>query len=184
MDKELVLHLGVIVEKRAVDHPWLDESWKPVAVIDGTPEEFAAYTPWQIVRTEEKATQYFAGAASIVLHRKETEAYQHNLMSKPPAVFVVLRDTDDEPDNPAPFAVAHVTVSPYEAQDFLDSGEDIIERVTMPERIMAVLTAFIEFHHQDEPFRKRKRDRVRVEDEKFGKEPIFGRTRMEPGEDA
>ena len=66
-----------------------------------------------------------------------------------------------------------VTASPYEAQDYLDSGEEIVEAIPMPQRVSELVEAFCAYHHKEEAFVKRKRDKVKTEDLKFGKEPIF-----------
>jgi len=49
-----------------------------------------------------------------------------------------------------------VTASPYLAEDLLD-GDDIVEALAMPEGLIAWVQAFIDRHHVDEPFVKRKR---------------------------
>ena len=56
-----------------------------------------------------------------------------------------------------------MTASPYEAQDYLDSGEEIVEAVPAPEGLVAWISAFIQAHHVDEPFKKRKQSRVAVD---------------------
>ena len=56
----------------------------------------------------------------------------------------------------APFLV---TACPYEAQDYLDSGDDLVEPVVMPAAVVAFVQGFIDRHHVDEPFHKRKRKR-------------------------
>ena len=51
------------------------------------------------------------------------------------------------------------TVSPYEAQDYLDSGEEIVDSVAMPDALIAFVSQFVGEHHVDQPFYKRKRKR-------------------------
>jgi hypothetical protein len=62
-----------------------------------------------------------------------------------------------------PLEVTLVTASPFEAQDYCDTGEEIVERVPMPEGLIALIRDFISAHHVEEEFRKRRRDRVRVD---------------------
>ncbi|MGB3313720.1 MAG: DUF3305 domain-containing protein, partial [Albidovulum sp.] len=50
-----------------------------------------------------------------------------------------------------------------EGQDYLDSGDGMVERVTMPEGMVAWLADFVRRHHVEEPFIKRKRDKKRVD---------------------
>lgn len=157
------LPVGVIAEKRAVDNPWIDHKWLPAAVFAGAPE----ISEWTKTGEGEGWTQFHIGTLPIELFRKETEAYRVNLSNQPPVVYVILREAE-EPDDPDIRAV-HVTVSPYEAQDYLDTGEDIVEPVPMPEDIMAWVQDFVSRHHVDEPFKKRKRKDYRNEPDKFGK---------------
>jgi hypothetical protein len=63
-------------------------------------------------------------------------------------------------------------VSPFEAQDFLDTGEDVVEAIEMVAPLRAWLEDFVAAHHVEEKFIKRQRDRVDIKQEKFGQEPI------------
>ena len=58
------------------------------------------------------------------------------------------------PDGPQPFLV---TASPYEAQQYQVGGDEIVEPVAMPEAVIAWVRDFVDRHHVDEPFVKRKR---------------------------
>ncbi len=164
MNKSDVLSVGVVVERRAIDHPWADHRWLPVAVIPGAP----AVEAWREIGRGEDWVQYHAATLPIALHRKDTEAYLVNLSDTTPSVYVVLR-ANDENDGGPDLKVVDATVSPYEAQDYLDSGEDTVERVAMPETLMAWLQVFIDAHHVDEPFRKRKRQKTDGDARQFGK---------------
>ena len=104
--------------------------------------------------------------------RKETEAYKVNLEEAQPVIYVILRE-DEDADEDAPMAVHLVTASPYEAQDYLDSGDEIVARLDMPDDVEAFIRSFVAAHHVEEKFKKRRRDSVRPEDHKFGQEPIF-----------
>ena len=50
-----------------------------------------------------------------------------------------------------------VTVCPFEAQDYLDSGEDLVEPVAMPAPLVALVQRFVDEHHVDQPLYKRQR---------------------------
>ena len=89
---------------------------------------------------------------------------------------MVLRENDeisDETNDEVPLEVHLVTASPFEAQDYLDTGEDIIERMPLPDALLEQIKTFIAEHHEDEKFKKRKRDKLDIEEHKFGQEPIF-----------
>ena len=45
----------------------------------------------------------------------------------------------------------------------MDSGEDLVEAVPMPEPVLAWMQDFVGQHHVEEPFVKRKRDKKRVD---------------------
>ena len=164
MEIEVSMPLGIVVERRLVDHPWADYSWRPVAVVPGVAE----VSGWQEVMRGESWTRFLCASLPLKLHRKETEAYRVNLSAERPAVYVVLAPVE-EADDPAEISASLATVSPYEAQDYLDSGEVIVEPVSMPEEVAAWVSEFVEEHHKDEPFKKRKRRDHDEEEEMFGK---------------
>ncbi len=106
--------------------------------------------------------------ARLTLHRSETEAYLYNLQSPEPSLFLVIR-TDE---NAAP-EIHLATVSPYEAQDYMDGDEEQVERIVMTDDMLHWLHDFIAANDKKEPFKKRRRDAKKTDDEKFGKTPIF-----------
>ena len=149
------LPLGVVVERRSSDHPWQDHVWRPVSVFAGAP----ARDPkgeWSLLREGEGWVQFHAGTLNLEAFRTDTEGYKVNLSQDPPRVFVVLRRGDETaPEHEVvPF---HVTACPFEAQVYLDNGEDIVEPVAMPPEVAGWLKAYVDEHHVDAPFKKRKR---------------------------
>jgi len=166
LDRELKIDVGVVVEKRVPKSQWIDELWVPVAVVSGA----TGFKPGDEMMRGEGFVRYFAGHAELYCHAAEAEAYAHNLDGREPALYVVLRRDED---GPLPWMVQTVTASPYEAQDFEDSAEDLVERVIIPHGILEALIDFVEAHHVERPFKKRKRKEIRLEEQKFGKEPIF-----------
>ena len=172
-DREVSLPLGIVVERRASSHPWADWVWKPVAVFMNG----AADAHWVELMSGDGWTRFHAATLPLVLHRKETEALRINLMLEQPELYVVLQETE-QADDDFPLAAHLVTASSYDAQDYMDAGVDIVEKVDMPEEVAAFVQAFVEEHHVEEKFIKRRRDKLKIEDHKFGKEPIFrSRTR-------
>lgn len=167
MSKQETLDVGVVVERRKIDHPWQEWEWKPVGIFVGAEAE----SDWQTIAQGEGWTHFHAATMQIELHRRETEGYVHNLETEEPSVYIVMRDDeDDETDHP--YYISLVTANPYEAQDYLDTGEEIVERVLMPEPVLAWLQHFIEQHHVEEKFIKRQRDKMKLEEHKFGQEPL------------
>jgi hypothetical protein len=163
------LTVSVVIAREVIDHPWQEFRWRPVEILIGQP----AFDVGETISETERQATFFAGSFPVELHRKETPAYLVNLANETPVVYIVLSEADDDDDDaPLPMRVEMVTVSPFEAQDFLDSGEEIVEPLAMPEPLAAWLERFVATHHEEEVFIKRKRDKVDVLAEKFGQEPI------------
>ena len=168
MDKEISRQVSVIAERRPAVSRWADDVWRIVAVLDGQ----AAAEPFtQLGEGPDAAARFFVGSTELLLHRKETEAYRINLAGDR-VLYVIMQQEDGD----SPFALCDVTASPYEAADHLDSGEELVEAMPMSDAIAAWMEAFCDFHHVETPFKKRRRDKVDVEELKFSKEPIFART--------
>ncbi len=151
MERLVSLPVGVIVERREIDNPWQKWRWRPVAVLTGAAPTDAGAE----LDSAPGATRFFGGTLELELHRKETEAYKRNLSNDPPSLYVALRADSACPGDMAYRPVA-VTASPYVAEDLLE-GDDIIEALPMPAPLVAWTQAFVDRHHVDEPFRKRKR---------------------------
>jgi Protein of unknown function (DUF3305) len=171
MERSLTMPLGVVVERREIDHRWQKYSWRPVAVIPGAPPIEA----WRELAHGELFVRWHAATLPLELHRTETDGYRANLAGKVPAIFVVLRKIQPSEksagNDVAPFLV---TASPYEAEGYLE-GEDVVEVTPMPEGLIAWVEAFVERHHVDEPFVKRKRKRAKGgdgEEERFASPPV------------
>ncbi|MEC9265088.1 MAG: DUF3305 domain-containing protein [Alphaproteobacteria bacterium] len=165
--REIRMSLGIVVEKRPAASRWISHTWRPVAVLPGA----AALSEWKLLDREGDVERIQIATLELELHRKETEAYLVNLANETPSVYVVLRAPDledDDADAPEICAV-RATASPFEAQDFLDSGEDIVEPVPMTEGLIAWVQAFIDRHHEETQFKKRKRKDFRREEPAFGK---------------
>jgi hypothetical protein len=159
--------LGVVIAREEIDSQWQDHVWRPVGILPGAPD----VEGWKELRRGDGWVQYHAATLPLELFRKETEAYKFNLEGREPVIYVVLSEDDDE-DAEYPYSVHLVTASPYEAQDYLDSGEDIVEPIVMPEALVEWIAAFVDEHHEEQKFKKRRRDDVDLEEHKFGQEPI------------
>jgi len=165
--REIKIPLGIVVEKRKSKHPWGDWIWKPVEVIPGA----GPVDDWVTLQTGDDWTLFHIDTLPLILHRKETEAFKMNLENEAPHLYVVLRENEEKSDRP--FKAHMVTASPYDAQDFLDTSEDIVQKVPMPPAVFEWIKAFVSEHHVEEVFHKRRRNKIKPEDQKFGKTPIF-----------
>lgn len=154
MEKLISMPVGIVVERRDLDNRWQKVAWKPIGVLPGAGPIDAS----KILLRGDGWVHYHMATLPLELHRKETLAYKTNLNDNPPRLFIVLR-TDDDPEAEEEVTPFLVTASPFQAQDYLDAGDDIVEGVAMPDAVIAWIRAFCDHHHVDEPFKKRKRKR-------------------------
>ncbi len=147
------LQLGVVLRKTPGVTRWVSHHWTASGVLPG-----AGPADWRELRREGDAVEFHAATLKLELHGADTEAYVHGLQAKIPSVYVVMRPNEDDG-----LEVLLVTASPYEAQDYTDSGEEIVEKVPMPPALLAWVQNFVERFHEDEEFIKRKRDKKRID---------------------
>jgi hypothetical protein len=147
--------VGVLVERSKAASQWIDFLWRPVKILPGLPDTPA----WTMLSGDDERAVFYAGAADIELHRSETANYRANFATGEPLLWVVLRETGSEP----PYSVMTVTADPAEGEAMMESGNDIIETVPMPESIEEAVAQFIAEHHVERTFSKRKRDRANPE---------------------
>lgn len=173
----LAIPVGVILTCKQPGNPWADLIWRASGVMLDIPTG----PVWRELARGEGYTQYLSTRATLELFRKETQAYLDNIESRTPSLYVVLRESERHGE---PVEVHLVTASPFEAQDYMDTSEETVERIAMPQALLALIGSFIKEHHVEETFRKRKRVEVDLEEQKFGKEPIFAsRAPMTNGQD-
>jgi len=151
------LPLGIVLRKSPGVTRWAKWVWKAVAVLPG-----AAQENWKELRREGGVVEYHAATVDLELYRTDTEAYLAGLSTNPPTIYVVMREATDA-NAPQDIEVLLATASPYDAQDYADAGEEIVERVPMPDGLIAWINDFVQRHHEEEVFVKRKRDRQRID---------------------
>ncbi len=144
--------VGVVVERRKAQSPWVDFTWKPVTALAGLPEA----SPWTTLSQDGDGTTFYAGGAEIELYRTETTNYRDNLGSGAPMLWVALRPTGVEP----PYEIFAVTADPAEGEAWTEAGGDLVDVVPMPEAVRLAIDAFVAEHHVEQPFHKRERDRA------------------------
>jgi hypothetical protein len=145
--------IGVVVERRLTGNVWQPERWSAVAVLPGRPD----VAPWTVLDEGEGWTRRYAGAAEVVLFASETDNYKHNLDGPQPAIFVILRhDGSAEPG----LRLLGATVDPGEIDAHSDAGDDLIEALPLPPDLAAWMQDFVQRHHVERPFHKRRRDRA------------------------
>lgn len=151
----LRVRVGIVVERRKTDSPWVDFIWRGVAVLPDEPK----MEPWTLLREQEEATLFYAGSAAVDLYPSETARYRENLNSGNPSIWVILSPSD----GPWPYAVAATTADPAEGESFTEAGANLVEAVPMPEAIRELIENFVAEHHVEREFVKRKQRRVDTE---------------------
>ena len=143
--------MGVVLRRAPGVTRWAKWSWTATDLLPG-----AAPASGQVLREVEGITWIHAATCDTTLHVSDTEAYVHELQTREPSLYVIMRRTGG--DLAAAPKVIAVTASPYEAQDYADNGEDIVERIAMPDAVRTWIEAFVARHHVETPFVKRRRD--------------------------
>lgn len=146
--------LGVVIRRTPGVTRWAKWCWNAVSVVPG-----AGSANWQVLRSDGDVIDYLAATCPLTLWSTDTEAYLTGLNDPIPSIYVVMRAATE---GDMPYEVLLVTASPYEAQDYADCGEELIEKVAMPEGLVAWIRDFADEHHEDEVFVKRRRDRVKT----------------------
>jgi len=144
--------VAVVVERRASRNRWQDHTWHVVDVLPGAPD----VQPWTVLAEAPGLTRWLAGTAEVTIYPGETDNYKFNIESAEPAIFVVLRRTEQEPG----MRLLTVTVDPGESHAHADTGDDLVESLPMPAPLRAWLEAFVAEHHVQRARYKRKRDRA------------------------
>jgi hypothetical protein len=142
--------VGVVVERRKAESPWVDYTWRVATVLPGVPEA----APWTQLSTSGDAASFYVGTAVVALFRTETAHYRDNLASGTPTLWVMLRPTGVNP----PYDLAAVTADPAEGEAFTQSGDCLVDAVPMHEVVRVQVEAFVTKYHVEIPFVKRKRD--------------------------
>jgi len=146
--------VGIVLRKAPGITRWVEWHWTASAILPG-----AGPADWRELRREGEAVEYHAATKVLELHGADTEAYLHGLTAEVPSLYVVMREGEGD----VPLDIVLVTASPYEAQDYTDSGEEIVEKVPMPHGLVAWVRECVEEFHQEEAFIKRKRDKKNID---------------------
>lgn len=145
----LRIPVGVVVERRRADSPWLDFVWHAIGVLPDEPE----MAQWTLLREQEGSTLFYAGSATIDLYRSEAARYRDNLATGAPSIWIVLAPSEGA----WPYAVSAVTADPAEGEAFTEAGANLVEAVQMPEVLYQAIEKFIAEHHVEREFVRRER---------------------------
>ncbi|MCX7323451.1 MAG: DUF3305 domain-containing protein [Hyphomicrobiales bacterium] len=149
------LTVGVVVERRESDSPWIDHAFKPVAVLPDAPD----VPPWTSLGKDGRTERFYAGPATLSLFSSDTGQLIENFVSGHGQLWVSIRPTGMDP----PVEVVGVTADPSEGEGYLEGMGDVVEPVPMPQHISDHVLAFYKVHHVERPFIKRQRDKARTD---------------------
>jgi Protein of unknown function (DUF3305) len=167
--KSLSIPLGVTIARETIENPWQDHIWRAVSVFTGA----EPVDRWRMLEQRPGYEHFHAATLPLELHRKETPGYIANLLSDTPGIYVIIRNGAALHDGLEPVHVALITASAHDVEAYGHLGEEVIGTVAMPEAVRELLEAFIDAHHVDEPFKKRKRrPHLVAAEHQFGQEPI------------
>lgn len=167
MQREVSLSFGIVLERRPATSRWTDWVWSVPEVIIEAP----ATDGWCEIEARGETRRYLSAPHCLTLHHKMVEAYDSNIETGEPCLWVLLNEADG-PEDPG-WRVAAITADPHQAIGFLDSGEGLVERVPMPRAVIAWMAEYLKSLPEAPAFRKRQRDRMPDEVQLFGKTPIF-----------
>lgn len=146
---QLYHEVGIVVERRAIDSPWADHAWAPIAVLPEPPD----LAPWAKLTGTPERQQFYLGPATLTLHSVDTAHFRENFESGQAKLWVAVRPTGIEPA----LEMVGVTADPFEGEVFCENVDDVVEAVPMPAAVARLVLAFFEEHHVEREFVKRKR---------------------------
>ena len=138
------LPIAVIMQRRAVNHPWATEAWAAVAVM-ADPGGLPPVQP--LSRTEEREA-YLVSGLELTLYPDENDGYFENCIAPEAKVFIKWRMLDGRA------MPVQASVSYADGARMFDSGESA-DGVAMPAEIHAWLAAYLREHY-DPPVRRGK----------------------------
>lgn len=142
------LRVGVLAIRRPPVTKWGAGELRASGVLPQEPEA----APHSLLSTENGVETWYLGGRDLVLYSGDTSHHRDNLASGRPAIWVALRG-----DDPARAQIINVTADPYEGEGYASDLDLKVEAVPMPDQIRETVAAFIEAHHVEMPFKKRKR---------------------------
>jgi hypothetical protein len=136
--------IAVIMQRRAVEHRWADESWAAVGVVLDRGE----LPRLQVLSSSPERDYYLVSGLELELWTDENDGYYENCMAPESKVFVLWRMEEGRA------MPVRASLSYVEGTRMFDSGEQA-DGVTMPAEIYAWLAGYLREHYQPKPRRGR-----------------------------
>lgn len=172
-----VLRVSVLAARRPPVTKWGNGELRPCAVLPQEP----AVAQNTLLTSDGGMETWYLGGRDLVLYSGDTGHHKDNLLSGRPSIWVAIRG-----DDPRRAEVVNVTADPYEGEGYASDLDLIVEAVPMPISMRKLVKEFVETHHVEIPFKKRKRQpvdpnamsaralRVLGPDDKWGSRPKKG----------
>lgn len=138
MTLALTIPIGVVVSCETVEHSWPATRWRVAEVLLDPPSG----ADWRKLTRTSDAPRYHAATLPLCLVAKDAASYQVNISNGVPTVYVVARDSSLP--SSMPLSLRFVSVSPFEAQSLAASGLDHVESIPMPDRLLKIVSEFVE----------------------------------------
>lgn len=145
---EEVIRVSVMAVRRPPVTRWGAGELRPSAVV----LQRLDAAPRTCLSRDTRGENWFLGARDLTLYSGDTAHHRDNLTSGAPSVWVVLRGQD-----PARTEIVCVTADPYEGEGFASDLDLTVEAVPMPASLRDRVAAFVDAHHVEVAFKKRKR---------------------------
>jgi len=142
--------VSVIMEKRVIDHPWANYSFRALGVVPAEGDKGHLVTS---IHKHDDTETFLITGLNLQLHVDECESYYHNLMSPNPGCFVVANETDDRDQMPMPYLVS---LSFDEVHSYQEGGAQIYA-VEIAPQLYQWSEAYILTHYIATKKTKRKR---------------------------
>lgn len=142
MPKE-VFRVAVVGVSHPPANKWAKRSLRPAAVLADLP----SLDPGTVMTEQGEVRTIYLGDHAVQLYSGETRHYIDNLSAAQPSLWVAMDDTK----------VQIVTADPYEGEALASDTERMVEALPMPPVVAARIRSFVEMHHVEEEFYKRKR---------------------------
>lgn len=143
--------IAVIMQRRAIQHRWIDEAWSAVGVVPDR-GELPPVQELESIAGEDGGGRrhYLVSGLMLELYPDENDGYFENCVAPEPKVFVMWRMQDGMA------MPVQASVSYAEGTRMLDSGESA-DGVPMPAVIRSWLTCYLQMYYQPPPQGKRGR---------------------------
>lgn len=126
------LPIGIIMQRRQVQHRWADEAWSAVGVVIDRGD----LAPLDMLSESPERDYYLVSGLNLELYPDENEGYYENCTAPEPKVFILWRM---ESGRAMP---ARASVSYVDGTRMFDSGE-AADGVAMPAEIHDWLTDYL-----------------------------------------